>query len=466
MYDDTIAAIATPLGEGALGVVRMSGPMAYEIGKRVFRGTLKDRSAAYGHIYDPATKEMVDEAMAVCLAAPHTYTREDMIEFTCHGGPLPLQRVLGLLLREGARVAEPGEFTMRAFLNGRIDLAQAEAVLDVIQAKTEQGLQIALQDLDGRLSQEVRSVRAALLEPLAYLTALVDFPEDEVGRQDVVGPLEDVATALDKLLSTASQGQVFRQGIRVAIVGRPNAGKSSLLNLLLGHNRAIVAATPGTTRDTLEEVANIGGVPFVLVDTAGIRSTNDEVEHLGVERSRQNIATADLVLLVIDTSVPLSGDDFELAEELSRKRVLVVSNKKDLPDRAFEAAFGIDADALRLVMALEAPPGQETEWPCVRLSALTGDGLDELQQSMTRLVMGGQVQTSDALLVANPRHAAALTEAARYVESALEGYHAKLPADFLTIDLTSAVRSLGQITGETVEEDLLNVIFSRFCIGK
>ncbi len=462
MYQDTIVAIATPLGEGALGVVRMSGAEAFAIARRVFSGRLEDHHVVYGHLREPDTGALVDQAMGVYLAAPQSYTREDMVEFTCHGGALLLQRALEALLREGARQAEPGEFTLRAFLNGRIDLTQAEAVLDVIQAKTQLGLNLALHGLEGRLSKQVQEARAALLEPLAYLTALVDFPEDEVGQQDVDGELAACLQQLRSLLDSADQGIVYRQGVRTAIVGRPNAGKSSLLNLLLGWERAIVTATPGTTRDTVEEVASVNGVPFVLVDTAGIRETVDAVEVLGVERSRQSIATADMVLLVVDTSEPLDEETCRIAAALEEKQVLVVANKRDLPDRLF-----VDGALQAPAMLLAALRGAGKDaWPCVGLSALTGEGFDALAEAMTRAVLGGRAANADAAMVTNPRHKVALAQAVGHLEAGLASYQQGMPADFVTIDLTAAVAALGEITGENAEQDLLDVIFSRFCIGK
>ncbi len=462
MYQDTIVAIATPLGEGALGVVRMSGAEAFAIARRVFSGRLEDHHVVYGHLREPDTGALVDQAMGVYLAAPQSYTREDTVEFTCHGGALLLQRALEALLREGARQAEPGEFTLRAFLNGRIDLTQAEAVLDVIQAKTQLGLNLALQGLEGRLSKQVREARAALLEPLAYLTALVDFPEDEVGQQDVDGELAACLQQLRSLLDSADQGMVYRQGVRTAIVGRPNAGKSSLLNLLLGRERAIVTATPGTTRDTVEEVASVNGVPFVLVDTAGIRTTVDAVEALGVERSRQSIATADMVLLVVDTSEPLDEETCGIAAALADKQVLVVANKRDLPDRLF---FDGKPQAPAMLLASLRGAGKDA-WPCVGLSALTGEGFDALAEAMTRAVLGGRSANADAAMVTNPRHKVALVQAVGHLEAGLVSYRQGMPADFVTIDLTAAVAALGEITGENAEQDLLDVIFSRFCIGK
>ena len=470
MYQDTIAAIATPLGEGALGIVRLSGPQALAIARRVFSRRLQDRRLVYGHIRDPLSGDGVDEAMAAYLAAPHTYTREDMVEFSCHGGALPLQRVLELLLREGARLAQPGEFTLRAFLNGRIDLAQAEAVLDVIQAKTQTGLQVALQGLEGHLSGRVRALRASLLEPLAYLTALVDFPEDEVEPHDVTGPLEAALLRLEDLLRSADQGIVYRQGVRTAIVGSPNAGKSSLLNRLLGHGRAIVTPIAGTTRDTLEEVANVRGVPFLFIDTAGIARTEDPLERLGIERSRRAIASADLALLVVDSSRPLCDQDLQIAAEVEGKRVLVVANKRDLPQHLQPEASPSDGGAtqgLSLALRDKHPQSrQDGAWPCVWVSALTGDGMEELQDRMAAYVLGGEVAPTEAPLVSNPRHQAALAGAKHHVVAALESHRRAMPSDFVTIDLTAAVNALGEVTGETVEEDLLDMIFSKFCIGK
>ena len=474
MYQDTITAIATPMGESALGIVRLSGPEALPIAHRVFSRPLRNRRLVLGHLLDPRSGEVVDETMAAYLAAPHTYTREDMVEFSCHGGALPLQRVLEVLLAQGARLASPGEFTLRAFLNGRIDLAQAESVLDIIQAKTQAGLRIALQGLEGRLSKQVRALRSALLEPLAYLTALVDFPEDEIEHQDVSASLEAALQQLQDLTSNAHRGMAYRHGVRTAIVGRPNAGKSSLLNRLLGHNRAIVASAPGTTRDTLEELANIRGIPFCLIDTAGITATTDPLEQLGVERSHQALASADLVLLVVDSSQPLDRRDYAIATPLGGRQVLVVANKRDLPSalRGDELAPArLDEYRSRETMTAQplnevAEKQQAAGWPWVRTSALTEEGLEELEETMADLVLGGQVAANEALLVSNPRHKTALDQAAQHTSAALDSFRSGMQPDFVTIDLTAAVNALGQITGETVEEDLLNIIFSRFCIGK
>lgn len=444
MYQDTIAAISTPLGEGGIGIVRLSGDEAFPITMAIFRGKLS-RRLSYGRIIDPETGEVVDEVLTSYMEAPHTYTGEDVVEINCHGGPVPLQYVLQLALRQGARLANPGEFTLRAFLNGRIDLAQAESVAGIIQAKTRAGLRLAMQGLEGRLSEEIKSLRSQLMPVLAYLTARIDFPEDEIDPQDTLQPLKDALQALRELLATADCGIVYRHGLRTAIVGRPNVGKSSLLNRLLRQERSIVTPVPGTTRDTIEEIVNLKGVPFILVDTAGISHSRDQVEALGVERSRRAIEQADLVLLVIDLSEPIRESDREIIGFIGDRAVLVVANKCDL--------------------VREAKP-EELGWEIVLTSALSGEGLAQLEESMVNLALGGRVFTSDALLVDNPRHKSALDSAEKGLSMALSSAEKGMPDDFITIDLTDALNALGEITGETVQEELLETIFSNFCIGK
>jgi len=445
MYQDTIVAISTPLGEGGIGIVRLSGAEARPIAETIFQGKLSNRRLSYGHIIDPDSSEVVDEVLVSYMPAPHTYTREDVVEINCHGGPLPLQRILQLALRCGARLANPGEFTLRAFLNGRIDLAQAESVLDIVTARTQASLRLALQGLRGGLSGAVKSLRSELMSTLAYLTARIDFPEDEVEPQDVVQSLSESLARLRGLIATADSGIVYRQGVRTAIVGRPNVGKSSLLNRLLRQNRSIVTPIPGTTRDTVEEVVNLRGVPFLLVDTAGIIHSKDVVESLGVERSRRAVEQADLVLLVLDISEPLTDADRDIIALIGDRPALVAANKSDLRQEA-------QIDGL--------------PWEVVRTSALTGDGLSELEARMVNLALGGDVVTCDALMVANPRHKAALERAEKSLVQALDGVASGLPDDFITIDLTAALNCLGEITGETVHEELLEAIFSNFCVGK
>lgn len=445
MYEDTIAAVSTPVGEGGIGIVRLSGIKAQAIAEKIFDHRLFSRRLVYGHIVDPDSGESVDEVLVSYMIAPHTYTREDVVEINCHGGVQSLQRVLGLTLRHGARMANPGEFTLRAFLSGRIDLAQAESVLDIIQAKTQASLRLAVNGLKGRISGTIKKLRLELMSILAYLTARIDFPEDEVAEQNTLEPLIECCRILKELLDSADAGITYRQGVRTAIVGRPNVGKSSLLNCLLRESRAIVTEVPGTTRDTVEEVVNIRGVPFVLVDTAGIIHSKDVVESLGIERSRHAIETADFVLLVVDASTALTHYDEEIIDLVDGKTVLVVANKSDLSQQA-------DLGGLK--------------WPVVNLSALTGEGLPQCEDEMINIVLGGKVIASNAALVANPRHKALLEQTKDHLVQAQQAMESGMPDDFVTIDLTAAVNALGQITGEAVTEELLDIIFSQFCIGK
>jgi len=454
--DDTIAAISTPVGEGGIGIVRLSGPDARRISQSIFRRgkkrseahNLRPRQLAYGHIVDPESDQVLDEVLVAYMPAPWTYTRQDVVEVNCHGGIVPLRRVLELCLRHGARLASPGEFTLRAFLNGRIDLAQAEAVLDVVRARTAASLRVAVDQLDGRLSNEVRQVRARMVDVLSWLEASVDFAEDEIPPRDIVPDLEEVQKRLERLLATADQGIVYRQGVRTAIVGRPNVGKSSLLNALLRTSRAIVTPIPGTTRDTLEETLNLQGVPLILVDTAGITAdAEDVVERLGIERSQAALAQADLALVVVDGSEPLAAADHDIAVLLGNRPGLLVINKCDLP-------VVVDVNGFL--------PGLTR----VHISALTGEGLEALESAIVETVFAGQVLASDALLVSNPRHKDVLQRAYDHVVAARQTNVQGLPADFVAVDLAGAINALGEITGETLHEDLLEAIFSNFCIGK
>ena len=452
--DDTIAAIATSIGQSGVGIVKISGPEAPSIAYKLFRSAKGIRKFQpyrlhFGHIIDPHQDVVLDEALVAYMPQPHSYTRQDIIEIQAHGSTVALRRILQVVLSLGARLAEPGELTLRAFLNGRLDLAQAEAVLDIIEAKTEAALRVAADQLDGSLSRQVATARRRLLDTLAFLEASIDFVEDEIPLQDVVGPLQTICVELETLLKTADQGLIYRQGVKAAIVGQPNVGKSSLLNALLRGDRAIVTDIPGTTRDTLEETANIGGIPLVLVDTAGIRAeTIDEVERIGIARSRAALERADLALMVVDGSRELDDKDWAIAELAQSKPAIVIVNKTDLPV-TISPSFDFLSGA-----------------PRIHLSALTQQGIDRLETEIVNLVMAGRVTLADEPMVSNPRHKALLQQALAHTLAAIEGQQAGLTPDLVSIDVREAVEALGQITGETVTEDLLDTIFSKFCIGK
>jgi len=453
--DDTIAAIATPLGEGGIGIVRLSGPQAVALASRVFVPGKANRHPEreshrllYGHIVDPASGSVVDEVLMTVMRAPSTYTRQDVAEIHCHAGMVPLRNVLELVLRLGARPAEPGEFTLRAFVNGRIDLAQAEAVLDLVRAKTDAGLRMALQQLRGRTSEEITAIRSTLIGALAHVEASLDFPHDEIPHLDLDETLRGTRVGLEQLLVRADEGMVYRQGVRTAIVGRPNVGKSSLLNALLRTSRAIVTPIPGTTRDTLEETVNLRGVPLCLVDTAGITESTDLIERLGVERSQHALRSADLVLMVVALDEPLQSEDWAIADQVEESAAIVVENKVDL--------LAV-VDARRILPRV----------PHVQISALTGQGLDRLEDTLVSLALGGRCVQADLPLVSNPRHCEALKRALASVASAIENQGGgEGRTDLVAVDLRAAIGALGEITGVTVGEDVLSVIFSSFCIGK
>lgn len=453
--DDTIAAISTSIGHNGVGIVKISGPEALSIAQQIFRSAkgiskFQPHYLHYGHIIEPVSHLIIDEALVVYMPKPHSYTRQDVIEIQAHGGIVVLRRILQLVFTLGARPAEAGELTLRAFLNGRLDLAQAEAVLDVIEAKTDAALRVAAEQLNGSLSGQVSQVRALLIDSLAFLEASIDFVEDEIPAQDVIAPLTEVTIQLQNLLNTADHGVIYRQGVKAAIVGRPNVGKSSLLNALLRGNRAIVTDIPGTTRDTLEETVNIGGVPLVLVDTAGIRAeTSDTVERIGVERSQAALQRADIALMVIDGSHFLESGDWDIARLVGGKPALLVINKNDLATSQI----------------LEPPPDFLPQVKQIRISALTNQGIETLEQEIVELVLGG-VTLADTPLVSNPRHKALLQQALTHTQAAIQAQQAQLTPDLVSIDVREAVEALGQITGQTVTEDLLNTIFSKFCIGK
>ena len=474
MQNDTIAAIATPSGTGGIGVIRVSGPDAFSLVLPLFRQSQGRRELppshllTYGHIVDPKTSEVLDEVLVAFMLAPHTYTREHVVEIQGHGGQLILRRILRAVLAQGARMANPGEFTLRAFLNGRLDLAQAEAVMDLIEAQTEAGQRLAMQQLRGRLSEQVQEAAHTLLGVIARIEASIDFPEEDVPtpQQAELQPLIVSAQQLvERLLAGSEQGRLYRQGLRTAIIGRPNVGKSSLLNGLLRTERAIVTPIAGTTRDTVEEVANIRGIPLHLIDTAGITPTDNPVEQMGVQRSRAAANGADVILLVFDGSESLTEQDRQISAELHtmgfgtnlsetssshRRPVILVVNKSDQVQR-------LEIDPLRDL------------WPhavLVCTSTVTHEGLTALEETIAEVALAGKTLYSESVLVTSTRHQEALRRATEHLYASLVSLEQGLPLDFVSIDLRAAYDALGEVTGETASDDLLDRIFREFCIGK
>ena len=473
--DDTIAAIATPLGEGGLAVVRLSGPQALAVADKCFqpvgKSSLKPSAAAthtiqFGKIV--RGKTTIDEVLLAVLRAPRTFTREDTVEITCHGGLLPAKLVLDTLLENGARPAEPGEFTRRAFLNGRIDLAQAEAVADLIHSRTELALAAANEQLAGKLSQRINELRDEMLKTLAHVEAHIDFPDEDISpdtKEQLLGRLERGLAFMDELLRTATEGQILRRGIRAAIVGRPNAGKSSLLNQLLGRDRAIVSPVPGTTRDTIEETANIRGLPVVFIDTAGLREARDEIEQEGIRRSHESLARAEFVLHVLDASERLTpADEKYLAEFAVKKRILVV-NKMDLP-RKLELPLERRSPTWRESIGASQQAGLEAGAPIVSVCCLSGQGIEALKDAIKELVWSGEITAGMLQVMINSRHQDALTRARAATQRTLEVLRAGETLELAAGELRIAVNAIGEIVGKTTTEDLLDSIFSQFCIGK
>lgn len=451
---DTIAAISTPVGEGGIGIVRISGPASLPIARSIFKaksnGGLKSHRFSYGDVVDPGTAGLVDEAMVVYMKGPNSYTREDVVEVQCHGGTLVVSRILSLVVAEGARLAEPGEFTKRAFLNGRIDLVQAEAVMDVISSRTDASLALAQHQREGLLSKRIAVVKEGILYALAYVEALIDFPEDDVDvavETDVLGKVAPALSELDALIAGFDEGRVLRDGVSVVIAGKPNVGKSSLLNTLLKEKRAIVTSVPGTTRDLIEEVVNINGLPVKLLDTAGIRESEDQVEQEGVRLSLDRIPKADLVLFVIDASASFGPEDASILEAIGSKSCIVVSNKSDLPA---EAVLPLSCSA-----------------PVVAISTLTGSGIAELRDAIGNAFMhGAAIDSREFVAVSKARHRDSLLKARASLQSFVSNLDAGVAMELLPVDLREALDAVGEVTGETTADDVLDRIFSSFCIGK
>ena len=451
---DTIAAISTPVGEGGIGIVRISGPASLPVARSIFRaksnGGLKSHRFSYGDVVEPATGDLVDEAMVVFMKCPNSYTREDVVEIQCHGGTLVVSRILSLAIAQGARLAEPGEFTKRAFLNGRIDLVQAEAVMDVISSRTDASLALAQHQREGLLSRRLSVVKEGVLYALAYVEALIDFPEDDVDvavETDVLGRVAPALAELDLLIEGFDEGRVLRDGVSVVIAGKPNVGKSSLLNTLLKEKRAIVTSVPGTTRDLIEEVVNINGLPVKLLDTAGIRESEDQVEQEGVRLSLDRIPKADLVLFVVDGSAPFAPEDAAILQAIGSKSCIVVRNKADL--------------------ALQGELPAECSAPVVPVSTLTGAGVPELRDAITNAFMhGAAIDSREFVAVSKARHRDALLKARFSLQSFIGNIEAGVVMELLPVDLREALDAVGEVTGETTADDVLDRIFSSFCIGK
>lgn len=457
---DTIAAISTPPGEGAISIVRLSGDDAVAIADKVsayHKKRLYDvpsHTIHYGHVMDPETKQVLDEVMFSVMLAPKTFTRENIVEINCHGGMVVANQVLQLLLRQGARLAEPGEFTKRAFLNGRMDLSQAEAVMDLIQAKTDESMKLALNQLDGKLSILIKELRQHILQALAQVEVNIDYPEyddvEEMTSQLMKDKAEQVKASIDHLLLTARQGKILREGLSTAIIGRPNVGKSSLLNYLLQEDKAIVTEIAGTTRDVIEEYVNVRGVPLKLIDTAGIRETEDIVEKIGVERSRKALNEADLILLVLNQSESLTAMDLELLELTSGLNRIILLNKTDL-----EA---------------ELNPDELSQWineeTVLNISVTSSEGIDHLEQAIKDTFFSNAGKEKDATYISNSRHIALLEQANMALDEVLNGIEAGMPVDLLQIDMTRSWDLLGEIIGDSVQDELITQLFSQFCLGK
>lgn len=456
---DTIAAISTPPGEGGISIIRISGVDALKTASQIYRGKdlnkVNSHTINYGHIIDPENGNEVDEVMVSVMRAPHTYTKEDIVEINCHGGIVATNRILQIILGLDARLAKPGEFTERAFLNGRIDLSQAEAVMDLIRAKTDQSMKVALDQLDGNLSHLITNLRQNILDVLAQVEVNIDYPEyDDVETMTARLLKEkaiEVKAKIQQLLSTAKQGKVLRDGLATAIIGHPNVGKSSILNHLLHEDKAIVTDVAGTTRDVIEEYVNVQGVPLKLVDTAGIHETEDKVEKIGVDRSRKALLQADLVILVLDSSVPLRDEDRELLRETNYMQRIVVLNKSDLEVK-------INLNELQ-----EYVDDKEI----IKSSAVSPLGTKDLEDRIAAMFFAGSIEnTSNNIMVTNARHIGLLKQAETALDAVLEGIETGMPVDLVQIDMTRAWDLLGEITGDNYQDELLDQLFSQFCLGK
>ncbi len=456
--DDTIAAIATAPGEGGIGIIRISGPKSLEVAEEIFFSIsgkkiseYPARTLIFGNIKDGDKK--IDEVLVAYMKGPNSYTAEDVIEINCHGGFISVKRILELVLSKDVRLAEAGEFTKRAFLNGRIDLSQAEAVIDVINAKTDKAHEVAENQLDGSLSNRIREFREKVTELLAQVEVAIDYPEEDIefiAYTTLEEKTRELNKDIKKLYETSESGKIFREGLKTVIVGKPNVGKSSLLNSILGENRAIVTDIPGTTRDVIEEFVNIKGIPLKIVDTAGIRETDDVVEKIGVEKSKASFDTADLIIMVVDSSSELSEEDREILEKVQGKETILLLNKTDLPQV-------IDEEEVKKYV---------NEENIIKISALHNEGIEDVHDRIEAMVYKGDIKSSSNVIITNSRHKDALYRAMKSAEDAMRAIEDRMPLDFVEVDLKNIWDYLGYINGDTVSEDLLDNIFHNFCIGK
>lgn len=452
--EETIAAIATAPGEGGIGIIRISGENAREILEHIFsRVNIVPRMMHYGFVRDNFSGELIDEVMAVYFKAPYSYTAEDVVEIQCHGSLVSLRKILALVLKNGARMAEPGEFTKRAFLNGRLDLSQAEAVIDLIRAKSDISFDVALNQLEGNFSKTIREIRADLMDSLVNISVNIDYPDEDIEQltfENLVSALTSVQKKIGKMLKTSDTGRMITEGFKVSIIGKPNVGKSSLMNALLKETRAIVTSIPGTTRDTIEEMLTIRGIPVKLTDTAGIRETEDIIEKIGIEKSKEAFNHADLVIFMTDISRPLDEEDFAIIKHIGDRKTIVVLNKSDL-DKAF------DAEEISKLL-----PGASI----IEASVANGQGIEKIEDIVENLVYGGDIKQNSSMMVTNVRHKNLLEEAHHALADGIEMAKLEQPLELLEIDVNRAYECLGAIIGEEVEEDIINEVFARFCLGK
>ncbi|NLP15136.1 MAG: tRNA uridine-5-carboxymethylaminomethyl(34) synthesis GTPase MnmE [Clostridium sp.] len=459
MYkEDTIAAISTPHGTGGIGIIRISGDKAFEIAERIFIGKkdfklIKSHTINYGKIVNPKNGLTLDEVLVSKMKKPNTFTREDVVEINCHGGLMVLKNILELCISEGARLAEPGEFTKRSFLNGRIDLSQAEAVIDLINSKTHESSRAAISQLEGKLSKRLKEARKKLIELLAHIEVTVDYPEydvEEVTGSMIYNGLGEIKEKLQDTIKGFEKGRIIREGIDAVIIGRPNAGKSSLLNKLSGKNRAIVTDIPGTTRDIIEEYINLNGIPVRIIDTAGIRETQDVVEKIGVEKTHKAIDEADLIIMMIDAKKGINNEDNKIILGLADKKLIILINKVDLVD---------ENEIRKIEKKLEGKR-------YLRTSLKENTGIKELGNTLVDLFVSGEVGMNNEILLTNVRHKSLIDKAVSSIDKALAAQKEQVPVDLLAIDIKDAADYLGQITGESVSEDVMHEIFQRFCLGK